>query len=370
MHRRHFLATLAAASTPLSLRAQTGGSPLPIKLALKCGMAQFGANLEEKFRILKELGYDGVELDSPGGQDKEEALAASKSSGLPIHGVVDSIHWKTRLSDPDAAVREEGLKGLLTAIRESHACGGSTVLLVPGVVDAKTNHDDACSRSIEQIRKALPLAAELGVHILIENVWNKMFYTEDGGNAQSAEKLAAYLDEIDSPWVGSYFDIGNHHCFGQNLQIDPQSFARPRGRRLKPNRARTSSGSHCERLGRTSARNSAPIVHKHDPQLGGRQLPAPRPDLQEACAASRSGGYSAELQPRRAPRQLPANVRTSRQGGRSARRSRSLQLVELGACGLSDLASLPRAHRAILGIAVRQRLLVPAFSLLPHQHVP
>ena len=227
MLRRHFLATLAAASAPLSLRAQTSGALLPIKLSLKCGMAQFGANLEEKFRILKELGYDGVELDSPGGQNKEEALAASKATGLPIHGVVDSIHWKIRLSDPDAAVREEGLKGLLTAIRESHSCGGSAVLLVPGVVDAKTNHDDACSRSIEQIRKALPLAAELGIHILIENVWNKMFYTEDGGNAQSAEKLVAYLDQINSPWVGSYFDIGNHQRFAK-----PAEWIRTLGKRI------------------------------------------------------------------------------------------------------------------------------------------
>ncbi|MCW1924606.1 sugar phosphate isomerase/epimerase [Luteolibacter arcticus] len=227
MLRRHFLATLAAASAPLSLRAQAAGGPLPIKLSLKCGMAQFGASLEEKFRILKELGYDGVELDSPGGQNKEEALAASKSTGLPIHGVVDSIHWKIRLSDPDAAIREEGLKGLLTAIRESKACGGSAVLLVPGVVDAKTDHDDACSRSIEQIRKALPLAAELGVHILIENVWNRMFYTEDGGNTQSAEKLVAYLDEIDSPWVGSYFDIGNHQRFSK-----PAEWIRTLGKRI------------------------------------------------------------------------------------------------------------------------------------------
>jgi L-ribulose-5-phosphate 3-epimerase len=227
MLRRHFLATLAAASAPLSLRAQTSGTTLPIKLSLKCGMAQFGANLEEKFRILKELGYDGVELDSPGGQNKEEALAASKATGLPIHGVVDSIHWKIRLSDPDAAVREEGLKGLLTAIRESKACGGSAVLLVPGVVDAKTNHDEACSRSIEQIRKALPLAAELGIHILIENVWSRMFYTEDGGNAQSAEKLVAYLDEIDSPWVGSYFDIGNHQRFAK-----PAEWIRTLGKRI------------------------------------------------------------------------------------------------------------------------------------------
>lgn len=227
MHRRHFLATLAAASAPLSLRAQDAAGPLPIKLSLKCGMANFGANLEEKFRILKELGYDGVELDSPGGQDKAEALAASKATGLPIHGAVNSIHWQTRLSDPDAAVREKSLQGLLTAIRESHAVGGSSVLLVPGVVDAKTTHDEAWARSIEGIRKALPLASELGIHILIENVWNRMFYTEDGGDSQSAEQLAKYLDEIDSPWVGSYFDIGNHQRFGK-----PAEWIRTLGKRI------------------------------------------------------------------------------------------------------------------------------------------
>ncbi|QJE98799.1 sugar phosphate isomerase/epimerase family protein [Luteolibacter luteus] len=232
MLRRQFLATtaFAASSAPFGLRAEaaTGAEkPLPIKLSLKCGMANFGANLEEKFRTLKELGYDGVELDSPGGQDKEEALAASKATGLPIHGVVDSIHWKTRLSDPSEEIREQGLQGLLTAIRESHAVGGSAVLLVPGVVDAKTSHDVAWARSIEQIRKALPLAAELGVHVLIENVWNRMFYTEDGGPAQSAEKLAKYIDEINSPWVGSYFDIGNHQRFGK-----PAEWIRTLGKRI------------------------------------------------------------------------------------------------------------------------------------------
>lgn len=229
MDRRSFLSTLAAASVPFTASARESGEKetLPIKLSLKCGMADFGTNLAEKFRTLRELGYDGVELDSPGGQNKKEALAASLATGLPIHGVVDSIHWHTRLSDPDPETRAKGLEGLLTAIRESHATGGTSVLLVPGVVDATTNHDQACERSIDGIRKALPLAAELGIHILIENVWNRMFYTEDGGNAQSAEKLAAYLDEIDSPWVGSYFDIGNHRRFG-----DPAAWIRTLGRRI------------------------------------------------------------------------------------------------------------------------------------------
>ena len=215
-NRRKFLqtSTFAALSAASFLKAQDA-STSPIKLALKYNMVSFDADLPKSFAILKEIGYDGVELDAPGGQNKIEALAASKSSGLPIHGVVDSIHWSTRLSDPEETVREKALEGLLTAIRESHSVGGTSVLLVPAVVDDKTTHDQAWERSIAQIRKALPLAKELNIQILIENVWNQFLYDPKGNNEQDAKLLCDYIDEINSPLMGSYFDIGNHQKFGK-----------------------------------------------------------------------------------------------------------------------------------------------------------
>lgn len=226
--RRQFLqtTTLATLGLATTLRAQDA-APLPIKLSLKFNMVKYDGGLAKSFAMLKELGYDGVELDSPGGQNKVEALAASKSTGLPIHGVVDSIHWRTRLSDPDEAVREKALQGLLTAMRESRQVGGTSVLLVPAVVDDKTSHDQAWQRSIEQIRKALPLAEELKIHILIENVWNQFLYDPKGSNQQDAALLCHYIDEINSPWVGSYFDIGNHQKFGK-----PGAWIRQLGKRI------------------------------------------------------------------------------------------------------------------------------------------
>lgn len=218
--RRSFFKTggLALAAGALALHGQSPFARADhhtgrhIYLSIKYGMFQEKIPLREKFQLLKEMGYDGVELNSPGGEDKEEALKASQEIGLPCHGVVDSIHWGTRLSDPDPDVREKGLQGLLTAIRESHYIGGTAVLLVPGrVADPENeNHHQVWHRSIEQIRKALPLASRLGIHILIENVWNQFLYDHDGPDHQSAGLLAAYIDEINSPWVGSYFDIGNH----------------------------------------------------------------------------------------------------------------------------------------------------------------
>ena len=64
----------------------------------------------------------------------------------------------------------------------------------------------AFSRSVAEIRKAVPLAQELGVKIAIENVWND-FITKP-------EQAKAFLDAIDSPMVGWHFDIGNVLRYG------------------------------------------------------------------------------------------------------------------------------------------------------------
>lgn len=224
LHRRSFL-KLSGASMALSA-AGLAGFALPARAehhnarifkSIKMGMFQEKIPLKEKFQLMREFGYDGAELNSPGGENKEEALQASRDLEFPIHGVVDSIHWGVRLSDPDPETREKGLQGMLTAIRECQFVGGDAVLLVPGRVSdpQNENHEQTWSRSIEQIRKALPFAAKSGVRILIENVWNNFLYDPNGSDNQTADQLAAYLDEIASPWVGSYFDIGNHQRFGK-----------------------------------------------------------------------------------------------------------------------------------------------------------
>ncbi len=221
---------LATAGTTTEVKAAESGKgkdALPIYKSLKIGMARVGKTMTEKFKIVKDLGYHGIELNSPGGVNKKEALKASEATGLPIHGVVCSTHWNIRLSDPKAETREKGLENLKTAIRNSHAVGGSSVLLVPGVVNKTATQQQCWDRSLAQIRKALPLASKLGIHILIENVWNRFCYKHGGPPDQSAELLAKYIDAAESPWVGSYFDIGNHRRYGK-----PEEWIRTLGKRI------------------------------------------------------------------------------------------------------------------------------------------
>ena len=239
--RRNFL-SLSAVSIAGTMMTGVAGLNVPslradhhndkgnrIYKSIKMGMFNEKISVHEKFKLMKEMGFDGAELNSPGGVNKEEALNASRELGFPIHGVVDSIHWGIRLSDPDPAVREKGLQGLLTAMKDTYFVGGNAVLLVPGAArdPEKESHGHVWTRSIEQIKKALPTASKLGVRILIENVWNNFLYDPKGDNDQSASLLAAYLDEINSPWVGSYFDIGNHQRFGK-----PAEWIRTLGHRI------------------------------------------------------------------------------------------------------------------------------------------
>jgi L-ribulose-5-phosphate 3-epimerase len=232
--RRHFMikrrtfvkaacATVIAPSVGrLSANESNADIGRHIYKSLKWGMIKAKGSTLDKFRLVKELGYDGIELNSPDDVDKREALQASREVGLPIEGIVNSTHWKVRHSDPDEAVRGEALKNMQIAMREAKQVGADSVLLVPGKVTdpEKENHDQVWDRSISEIRRLLPLAEELKVRILIENVGN--------GFCIEPKQFAAYIDEINSPWVGIHFDIGNHVRYSQ-----PALWIRVLGKRIR-----------------------------------------------------------------------------------------------------------------------------------------
>ena len=180
--------------------------PGSIKKAVKFHMIDEPLSIVEKFKLLQLLGFDGVELNSPSDLDEKEVVEAQKETGLPIHGLVDSVHWKQTLSDPDSAVRDQGRAGLEHALKQAKVFGASTVLLVPAVVNKNVSYAAAYTRSQAEIKKVLPLAKELGVRIALENVWNQFLL--------SPLEFARYIDEFESAWIGAYFDVGNIVNYG------------------------------------------------------------------------------------------------------------------------------------------------------------
>src|SRR5213075_1307718 len=176
------------------------------------------ASILEKFKILKDAGFDGLEINAPSGKE-EEYQAAFKETGLLCEGVVDAVHWNTTLSDSDPKRRAVAVEALKAALRECKVYGGTSVLLVPAVVNKAVSYDDGYKRSQEEIRKAIPVAEETGVKIAIENVWNQFLL--------SPLEAARYVDEFQSPMVGWHFDIGNILNYGW-----PEQWIRILGKRI------------------------------------------------------------------------------------------------------------------------------------------
>src|SRR5262245_42603 len=107
MDRRTFLAATAAAIAAPALAQPEPPTPTPTKRTLRkavmIGMVGEGNTVLEKFQLLRDCGFEGAELDSPSTTPPDEILAAMDKTGLKVHGLVDSVHWRHHLNDPDEA---------------------------------------------------------------------------------------------------------------------------------------------------------------------------------------------------------------------------------------------------------------------------
>jgi len=221
------MATLAMPGSPTYSQDASSTKKIATRLrkTLKLNMVKGGGSLAEKFATVREAGFEGVELDSPG-FNIDEAKAAMKSTSLIIDGTVNANHWKVRHTDPDPAVRAAALKSCIDGLRATAAVGGDTMLLVAGHGKDGTAKE-VFDRALENIRLAIRVAEEVGVKIAIENVWNHFLYNHEGDANQTADEHARFVDAFDSPWVGVQFDIGNHWKYG-----DPAGWIRTLGKRV------------------------------------------------------------------------------------------------------------------------------------------
>jgi hexulose-6-phosphate isomerase len=239
--RRRFLqaaASFAAAAALASQRSLASGAqdappnpapkPAPkpkrtLKKAVGLGMVGEGATVLEKFQLLKDLGFEGVEIDRPDAAPLDEFKSAQEKTGIRVHGVVDSVHWSFPLNTRDAGVRKKAVDGLVAALDDAAALGAVSVLLVPAIVNGELPYDEAYRRSQEAIREVLPHAAQVKVKIAVENVWNNFLL--------SPLEAARYVDELNQgsagEWAAFHFDIGNVVTYGW-----PEQWIRILGKRI------------------------------------------------------------------------------------------------------------------------------------------
>ncbi len=206
--RRTFLASAGAgvASACLGRPATAGQFTGKIRKAVKYHMVSGDGSVEDKFRMVKDLGFDGIEPRVAAGSDNRELVkafaAAREKTGLPIHGMVNGNR-----------------PNLIEAIDQAKFLGASSVLHVVGY-DQKIGYLENYRRTQKLIRGAMDHAEKQNVKILLENVW-ATFLIEPLG-------MARFVDELDSPQVKVYFDVGNVVRWGH-----PQHWIEVLGKRIE-----------------------------------------------------------------------------------------------------------------------------------------
>lgn len=231
MTRRNFLAASAAAGIAMGMaRAENAAAPtFSTKLQKALIRPRFDAKVVAE---LKAAGFPGVEL-SDKTVDLATARAARKlaeENGLKIHSFMGG--W-FEFNSSKSEVRKAGIETAKQNLALAEAYGAPVMLVVPGRVggpmpkpsqfdldfDPKTlelrraaatgdfaayvkAQNDATKYAQDAVRELIPFAAEHGVVIALENVWNNLWV--------KPAFASAFIRSFHSPWVKSYLDLGNH----------------------------------------------------------------------------------------------------------------------------------------------------------------
>jgi L-ribulose-5-phosphate 3-epimerase len=173
--------------------------------------------MEDILALARDAGFVAIELDyGPGrplnaGSSDGEARALRQQcldAGLAISSLASGVFWQVNLLSEDAHMREEAKEHVRHMLRLGAALQVDTVLIVPGFIGpfeagrpTVADYETAYNRALDDFCELAVDAARFGVVLGIETVWNKFLI--------SAMEMRAFVDAVDSPYVGVYFDVGN-----------------------------------------------------------------------------------------------------------------------------------------------------------------
>lgn len=194
-------------------------------------------SLADSFALAKKAGFEGVEvaLDEGAGEitltSTEKQLLAVKrqaeDAGIELYSVACGLYWSYWLSSPDASERKKAQDIVKCQLDTAAALDCRSVLVIPGCVNAEfaapgrvADYEESYFRSLESLEAVKGHAESCAVEIALENVWNKFLL--------SPMEMRDFIDKLQSPWVGSYLDIGNTLANGY-----PEQWIKTLGSRIK-----------------------------------------------------------------------------------------------------------------------------------------
>lgn len=176
-----------------------------------------GLTAREYIEMAKDAGYDGIEfgLDETGivgldssDEDIRELKRIAEGEGIETPSLATGLYWRYPFTSSDRNTREKAKSIVRRQLDLAALLGADTILVVPGLVGADfipdgevTEYDVAYDLALEAFMELKEYAEEVKVNIGLENVWNKFLL--------SPLEMRDFVDKIDSPYVGVYFDVGN-----------------------------------------------------------------------------------------------------------------------------------------------------------------
>ncbi len=142
---------------------------------------------------------------------KEDCVAyreAAEREGILLQSVASGMSWSVCPTSLDAAERRKAIELHKAALQRVAWLGCTSMLFVPGAVCIPWNpkfqpvpYNQAWDWAQEAVRELAQTAANLGVTVAVENVWNGFLY--------SPREFALFVDTVNHPSVAAYFDVGN-----------------------------------------------------------------------------------------------------------------------------------------------------------------
>lgn len=172
--------------------------------------------VREAMADAKSCGYDGLELAFGVGElhpDVSQAVCQkirddAQRLGVALTTMASGFYWGSPLSARDPAKRREAVAYTRKYIEVAAWLGVKTILVIPGAVDVAwdpsipvTPYQEVWDNATASLQELLPLAADRGVTLALENVWNKFLL--------GPVEFKLFVDQFASPLVGCYFDVGN-----------------------------------------------------------------------------------------------------------------------------------------------------------------
>ncbi len=173
--------------------------------------------VEEAMAAARAAGFDGIELCigetgvlTPATDEASCRAYAERATrhGLILKTLASGMSWGCSPTHPDRSVRRRAIDLHRDALQRAAWLGCTAMLFVPGAVRipwdpayGPVRYDQAVAWAREAVAELGDTAARVGVDLAVENVWNGLFY--------SPLELAAFVDSVDNPGIGIYFDVGN-----------------------------------------------------------------------------------------------------------------------------------------------------------------